>query len=647
MCGIAGFLSRGQSSADELGRRVRAMTATLSQRGPDADGFWIDEQTGVAIGHRRLSIIDLSDAGTQPMHSSDARWVMSYNGELYNTAELRREVEAAGKPVYWRGHSDTEVILEAVAVWGVPATIKKLNGMFAIAFWDRRDRRLWLVRDRLGIKPLLWSLQPDGSFLFASELRALVPFPNFSLRVDPQAAVAFMRHACVPAPLTICHGVRKLPPAHILSVEQGQEPQLFCYWDLLQVAGENQRRIDNRPVSEIADELDELLRDAVIRQMVSDVPLGAFLSGGIDSSTVVALMQAQSGKRVHTFSIGSQNEAYDEANQAKLVAQHLGTEHTELIFDPEIARAVVERLPDIYDEPFADSSQIPTFIVSQLARRDVTVSLSGDGGDECFGGYVRHHWFDFLASYCRTVPAFLSKTASFALQSISPAAWDTMLSAVPRRLQPTHVGDKIHKLAALLPMQELDSVYRRVIAQWPEPQTLVPDAVEPLQPWAGRNAATALPEPTSQVRFYDMMQYLPDDILTKVDRASMAVSLEVRVPLLDHRVVEFSWRLPRSVLIRGRRGKRILRDVLHRYVPPALVERPKAGFAVPIGDWIRGPLAGWASDLLSRPALAASGLLNSNFIEQRFAEHQSGRRDWSHGLWSVLMFQAWYRRWNG
>ena len=354
MCGIAGFLSRGQSSADELGRRVRAMTSTLSQRGPDADGFWIDQQAGIAIGHRRLSIIDLSDAGAQPMLSADERWVMSYNGELYNTAELRREVEEARQPVNWRGHSDTEVILEAVSIWGVPATIKKLNGMFAIVFWDRRDRRLWLVRDRLGVKPLLWSLQPDGTFLFASELRALAPFPNFSLRVDPQAAVAFMRHACVPAPLTICQGVRKLPPAHILAVEQGQEPKISCYWDLLEVAGENQRRMDRRPDIEIADELDDLLRDAVIRQMVSDVPLGAFLSGGIDSSTVVALMQAQSGRRVHTFSIGSQIEAYNEANHAKRVAQHLGTEHTELIVDPKMARAVVERLSDIYDEPFAE-----------------------------------------------------------------------------------------------------------------------------------------------------------------------------------------------------------------------------------------------------------------------------------------------------
>jgi asparagine synthase (glutamine-hydrolysing) len=646
MCGVAGFLCRGQLTADELGERVSAMTATLSQRGPDADGLWLDEQAGIAIGHRRLSIIDLSNAGAQPMLSSDGRWVMSYNGELYNTAELRREVEGARRTVNWRGHSDTEVILEAVAIWGVPATIQKLNGMFAVAFWDRRDRRLWLVRDRLGIKPLLWSLLPDGTFVFASELRALMPFPNFAPRIDPQAAAAFMRHACVPAPLTIYQGVHKLAPAHILAVEQGRQPKLFCYWDLLQIAEENQRHIDGRPQSQIADDLDSLLRDAVVRQMVSDVPLGAFLSGGIDSSTVVALMQAQSNRKVHTFSIGSQNEAYNEASHANLVAQHLGTEHTELIVDSKMARAVVDRLPDIYDEPFADSSQIPTFIVSQLARRDVTVSLSGDGGDECFAGYVRHHWSNLLALYSRNVPAVLSKTFGFALRSISPAAWDTILSPVPKRLRAVHAGDKIHKLAALLPLSDLNQMYRRVIAQWPEPQTVVPDSAEPLQPWHDRNITAALRDPMSQVRFCDTMQYLPDDILTKVDRASMAVSLEVRVPLLDHRVVEYSWRLPRSALIRGNRGKQILRDVLHRYVPPALVERPKAGFAVPIGEWIRRPLAGWASELLSRPALAASGLLNSKFIEQRLVEHQTGRRDWSHGLWAVLMFQAWYRRWS-
>jgi asparagine synthase (glutamine-hydrolysing) len=646
MCGVTGFLSHGGLSADTLKERVGAMTATLSHRGPDADGIWLEPEAGIAVGHRRLSIVDLSRAGAQPMHSSDGRWVLSYNGELYNTAELRHDVEKVHPDVKWRGHSDTEVILEAVSIWGVPSTISKLNGMFAFAFWDRRDRRLWLVRDRLGIKPLLWSRLPDNTFIFASELRALMLYPNFVSQIDPRAVSAFMRHACVPAPLTIYQGVHKLLPAHMLTVEQGGEPKLSCYWNLLEKAEEGQSHVDNRPENELADELEALLCDSVVRQMVSDVPLGAFLSGGIDSSTVVALMQAQSKNKVHTFSIGSQNETYNEASYARSVAQHLGTEHTELIVDPKMSRAVVDRLPDIYDEPFADSSQIPTFLVSQLTRRSVTVSLSGDGGDECFGGYVRHHWIDVLAAYSRHAPAFVSKGLGFALQSIPPEGWDAIFSRMPKRLRPVHSGNKIHKLARLLPLTDVEQMYRNVIAQWPDPEQLVIKAAEPLQTWHNHNSVAALPDPMSRLRYYDMAQYLPDDILTKVDRASMAVSLEVRVPLLDHRVVEFSWRLPKSALKYGTRGKKILRQVLHRYVPPALVDRPKAGFAVPIGEWIRGQLSDWAADLLSPRALAESGLLNSGFIEQRFIEHRTGRCDWSHGLWAVLMFQAWYRRWN-
>ena len=645
MCGVAGLLCQGGLGADTLEHRVTAMTATLSHRGPDAAGSWLDAEAGIVLGHRRLSIVDVSAAGAQPMVSSDGRWIVSYNGELYNTAEIRSKVETVTRKINWRGHSDTEVILEAVSLWGVPETIKQLNGMYAFAFWDRRDRRLWLVRDRLGIKPLLWSRMSDGAFVFASELRALASYPGFNARIDPRAVAAYMRHACVPAPLTIYQGVYKLPPAHILSVDQKGEPAVSSYWNLLDVAADGQRHIDSRPESELADELESLLRDSVLRQMVSDVPLGAFLSGGIDSSTVVALMQAQSARPVHTFSIGSQDSRYNEASHAQRVAQHLGTEHTELIVDPVSARAVVDRLPEIYDEPFADSSQIPTFLVSQLARKNVTVALSGDGGDECFAGYVRHHWIDRLASFERVVPYSLSRGVSLALQSLSPGAWDTILSPLPRRLRPAHIGDKIHKMAALLPLTSLDQMYRRVIAQWPEPDKVVLNNVEPAEPWDDSELGSALPDHLSRLRYFDMRQYLPEDILTKVDRASMAVSLEVRVPLLDHRVVEFSWRLPRLALRQGIQGKRILRSVLHRYVPPALVDRPKAGFAVPIGDWIRGPLSDWASDLLSPRALAASGLLDSKFILQKLEEHRNGRRDWSHGLWTVLMFQGWHRRW--
>ena len=579
------------------------------------------------------------------MISADGRWIMSYNGEAYNTEELRREVAKANPNVRWRGHSDTEVILEAVSIWGVSGAIERVNGMFVIAFWDRRDRRLWLVRDRLGIKPVYWSLLQDGAFLFASELRALSAYPGFTPRIDPGAVALYMRHACIPAPLTIYQRVFKLPPAHLLTIEPGGEPKLSCYWNLLEVAGNGQRHIDARSEKELADELEALLSDAVVRQMVSDVPLGAFLSGGIDSSTVVALMQAQSERKVHTFSIGSPNEAYNEASHAKLVAQHLGTEHTELIVDAETSRAVVDRIPEIYDEPFADSSQIPTFLVSQLARKDVTVALSGDGGDECFGGYVRHHWIDLLTSYGRHAPAFLSRALSFALRSLSPEAWDGVLRPLPQQLRPVHVGDKIHKLAGLLPLTNPEQMYRRVVSQWPEPENIVLNTSEPGSTWSDSKTADVLSDPMARFRYFDMAQYLPDDILTKVDRASMAVSLEVRVPLLDHRVVEFSWRLPKSALREGTRGKKILREVLYRHVPRALVDRPKAGFAVPIGEWIRGPLLDWSSELLSPRALAASGLLNAAFIEQRFAEHRSGRRDWSHGLWAVLMFQAWHRRW--
>jgi asparagine synthase (glutamine-hydrolysing) len=644
MCGVVGFLCRGDLTADAIAERAVAMTTTLAHRGPDGPGYWTDAAAGIALGHRRLSIIDVSSAGDQPMVSSDQRWVISYNGELYNTAELRHEVENA-RPVQWRGHSDTEVIIEAVSLWGVRATIEKCNGMFAIAFWDRRERRLWLVRDRMGIKPLLWSRLGDGTFVFASEMRAVLAYPGFARRIEPGAVAAFMRHACIPAPLSIFQGVYKLPPAHILCVAPNGEPSLSRYWDLRGVAADGQRHIDGRPRSELADELEQLLRDAVLRQMVSDVPLGAFLSGGIDSSTVVALMQAQSSRRVHTFSIGSRDERYNEASYARQVARHLGTEHTELMVEPAAARAVVERLSDIYDEPFADSSQIPTFLVSQLARKSVTVALSGDGGDECFAGYTRHLWLDRIARGGQALSPALANCVGLALQAISAEGWDQLLKAIPRRLRPNQAGDRIHKAAALLSCESVDQAYRSAVSQWPDIGKVIPDVAEPAEPWDDADTRRALPDSLSRLRFYDMQQYLPDDILTKVDRASMAVSLEARVPLLDHRVVEFCWRLPRSALVKGTRGKIILRDVLHRYVPRQLVERPKAGFAVPIGDWIRGPLADWAAGLLSPHALSQSGLLNAEFIEQRFHEHCAGRRNWSHGLWTVLAFQAWHRRW--
>jgi asparagine synthase (glutamine-hydrolysing) len=645
MCGIAGILDLTGGPANHMRDRLAAMTGTLAHRGPDADGLWVDSEAGVGFGHRRLSIVDLSSAGAQPMASANGRWIATYNGELYNTSDLRHEVECINPAVYWRGHSDTEVLLEAVALWGVSAAIERCNGMFAIAFWDRRERRLWLTRDRLGIKPLYWTRLPKGGLLFASELRALRSHPSFTARIDPQSVAAYLRSACVPAPRTIYRDTYKLPPGHLMTAEAGKEPSSTCYWDLRDIAAIGQRNIEHRNEDDLAIELETLLLDSVERQMVSDVPLGAFLSGGIDSSIVVALMQARSTRPVRTFTIGFHDKRYNEADHARQIAKHLATDHTELVVEPAVAQATIARLSEIYDEPFADSSQIPTFLVSELARRSVTVALSGDGGDECFGGYVRHHWINRLSSWNRSVPAPLSRTLGDALQMLSPAAWDTIFRPLPARLRPTFLGDKIHKAAPLISLGGTEQIYRRVIAQWPEPSQVMPGIIEAPAIWDDQSTAHDIADPSARVRYFDMAHYLPDDILTKVDRASMAVSLESRVPLLDHRVVEYSWRLPHSALIQGSKGKVLLRRILHKYVPPELVERQKAGFAIPIGDWIRSPLSDWAAGLLSEQSLSLTGLFDVAVIRRIFDEHQRGLRDWQYPLWTILMFQAWYKRW--
>ncbi len=646
MCGLAGFLCRDGTRSFDLDATVRAMSDSLAHRGPDLGAVWTDPDAGIAFGHRRLSIIDLTPAGDQPMHSADGRWVTIYNGELYNTEDLRAEIMAAGHQPVWRGHSDTEVILEAVSLWGVRRAAEKFNGIFALALWDRGERKLYLLRDRLGVKPIYWTRLANGTLAFGSELRALRNHPAFSPQLDPQAVAAFLRAGCVPAPLSIYRDVHKLAPAHILCASAGRSPDVSCYWDLRTIAADGQRHLDRRSEPELADELDALLRDAVQRQLVSDVPLGAFLSGGIDSSTVVALMQARSNRAARTFSIGFREESFNEADHARRVATHLHSEHTELIVEPSAALDLIQHLPDIYDEPFADSSQIPTYLVSKLARQHVTVALSGDGGDECFAGYTRYHWIDRLARWSGLMPAPMRRWSGNALRSLSPEGWDALLSPIPRKFRPNQVGDKIHKGASLLDLDGVEAMYRAVIAQWPDPDRAMSGASEPAAVAVDPALARDMADPVARLRYYDMMHYLPDDILTKVDRASMAVSLEVRVPLLDHRVVEWSWRLPRQRLRRGLQGKQVLRRVLERYVPPALFERQKMGFAIPLGDWLRGPLTEWSADLLSERALAASGLFDVSLIRRRVAEHQSGHRNWQYALWTILMFQAWYRRWT-
>ncbi|WP_298726226.1 asparagine synthase (glutamine-hydrolyzing) [uncultured Ferrovibrio sp.] len=644
MCGIAGILTWRGLPADLLSQRVKAMTDAIAYRGPDADTRWVDAPAGLALGHRRLAIVDLTETGAQPMHSANERFVICYNGEIFNAAEVARDLPE----INFRGHSDTEVLLQACAAWGVETAIKRFIGMFAFALWDRQERCLWLVRDRLGIKPLYWTIQDTAegrTLLFGSELKALTAYPGWQPRLDRSALAEYLRLSYVPAPHSIYAGVRKLLPGHILRIGHDGRETLSCFWDLRQIAAQGQRNRDQRSEAEQNDALHDLLTDAVKRRMMADVPLGAFLSGGLDSSTVVALMQAQSSRPIKTFSIGFDEDEFSEAHHAAAVARHLGTDHTSMLVTPKQAHAVIPQLPDIYDEPFADSSQIPTFLVSQLARREVTVALSGDGGDEVFAGYVRYWGISRLWPWLAPWPRGLRAAAGRMLRMLSPAEWEKLLSPLPQNSRPRQLGDKIHKAATILAEADADRMYERLISLWPDAAAMVRGAA-PDAPYDA-TLSSDLPEVVARLRYRDMTGYLPDDILTKVDRASMAVSLEARVPLLDHRVVEFAWTLPPDRLLKGGQGKRILRNVLYRYVPREMVERPKTGFGIPLGDWLRGPLRDWAEDLLSEQRLRADGLIDPAPVRQRWQDHLSGRRNGQHALWTVLMLQAWRARWPG
>ena len=643
MCGIAGFIDqKGTLPASRLGKIATAMADAIAHRGPDEGNAWVDENARLAFGHRRLSIVDLSSAGRQPMVSTGGRYVICYNGEIYNAADLR--LELGSKSPNFRGHSDTEVLLEACAIWGVEATVKKTIGMFAFALWDREDGRLWLVRDRVGIKPLYWSLN-GGQFVFGSELRALRAFPEFSPALDRDALVAYLRHGYYPYPNTVFDDVHQLPPGHILTFAPGSEPQMKAYWSLADVFSDARQETFQGDEAEAIDGLESLLVDAIKSRMIADVPLGAFLSGGYDSSTVVALMQACSSRPVSTFSIGFNEDGYNEAVNAKAVAEHLGTAHTELYITPQEARDVIGSLPEMYDEPFADSSQIPTYLVSKLARGNVTVALSGDGGDELFAGYNRYTQADHINQWVSRVPSCLRRMAAGSIRAVPPGAWDTLAAAVPDRWRPARTGDKAHKLASVIGASG-DRIYHRLTSLWQDPSDVVTDGSEPYSVITDPEVQSIAPEYVSRMQYRDTLHYLPNDILTKVDRASMAVSLEARVPLLDHRVVDYASRLPLHFKIRDGERKWILRQVLYRHVPRKLVDRPKMGFGVPIDSWLRGPLRDWAEDLLDAGSLAAGGYFQASRIRQKWSEHLSGRRNWQHALWTVLMFEAWRRRWG-
>ena len=650
MCGITGFLG-GDFSPDTAGPIVDAMTGALAHRGPDATGRWLDAEAGIALGHRRLSILDLSPHGAQPMQSACSRYVLSYNGEIYNFARLRAQLEAevAGLPA-WHGHSDTEVMLAAISHWGLEQAVGRFVGMFAFALWDRRERTLILARDRLGEKPLYYGWL-GKAFVFASELKALKHHPAWRGEVDRDALALLLRHNYIPAPHSIYTQVRKLPPGTWLTIKPsvargGESPEPHVYWSARAGAERGTRNPLDTSASEAVQQLDRLLRVSVAGQMVADVPLGAFLSGGIDSSTIVALMQVQSTARVRTFTIGFPEAAYDEAHHARAVAHHLGTDHTELYVTPEEAMAVIPRLPAIYDEPFSDSSQIPTFLVAALARQHVTVSLSGDGGDELFGGYNRYFWGRSLWRQVGWIPVPLRRAIAGAMVALPPARWEALFNRLspllPRRLRERNPGDKVHKLAQILGVKGPEALYHALVAHWTDPAAVVLSAQEPATFLTDRSRWADLPDFTQRMMFLDTVSYLPDDILVKLDRASMAVSLESRVPLLDHRVVEFAWQLPLAMKIRGGVGKWVLRQVLEQYVPQRLVDRPKMGFGVPLDSWLRGPLREWAEALLSEPRLRTEGFFDPRPIRAKWAEHLSGRRNWQYHLWDVLMFQAWF-----
>lgn len=640
MCGIAGILSPG---ARDLRSIAGDMVRRISYRGPDDAGVWCDEAAGLALSHARLSILDLSEAGHQPMVSGSGRYVITYNGEIYNFVELRADLEQWGYG--FRGHSDTEVLLAAIEQWGVEATLGRLNGMFAFAVWDRQERTLALVRDRLGEKPLYYGWA-GNALIFASELKAFSGCPWFSREIDRDSLSLFLRHNCIPAPYSIYRDIVKLAPAsyavfRLEHLSSRQFPRPVTYWSSRQCVTTESAFTGSE--TEAITRLDELLRHAIRLRMAADVPLGAFLSGGIDSSAVVALMQAQHSRPVRTFSIGFHEAEYNEAGFAKDVARHLGTDHTELYVTAADALAVIPRLPALFDEPFADSSQVPTFLLAQLARQHVTVALSGDGGDELFGGYNRYFWGRALHRRIGWIPPLLRPLMARIIRSLSPAAWDRCFRASARIFPPVKAPvDKLYKLADMLDEGDLDDLYYGFVSHWKDPGAVVIGAKEPPTLLTDRSAWPMLKDFTMRMMYLDAVTYLPDDLLVKVDRASMAVGLETRIPLLDHRLVEFAWGLPLSLKIRrSDEGKWILRQVLKRYVPDHFFNRPKMGFGVPLDAWLRGPLREWAESLLNEARLRREGYFHPEPIGRKWAEHIAGQANWHYHLWNVLMFQAW------
>lgn len=661
MCGVTGFFvgPEGRLPGD-WSDILHRQGAALSHRGPDDSGVWLDRDAGIGLAHRRLSILDLSSAGHQPMISASGRFVITFNGEIYNHLELRRELGAR----VWRGHSDTETILEGFDAWGVERTLGRTVGMFAFALWDKAERTLTLARDRMGEKPLYYGWN-RGAFLFSSELKAMRAFPGFRAEINRNALALLLRYNYIPAPYSIYQGIYKLLPGTLLVVnaescggspwESDAPPLESCrargvslqpYWKLLDVVEKGLARPFAGTQDEAADELEGVLTEAVRSQQISDVPLGALLSGGVDSSAIVSLMQRHSTRPVKTFTIGFAEDDFNEAEYARDVARHLGTEHTELYVTPDEALTVIPRLASLYDEPFSDPSQIPTFLILHLARQHVTVALSGDAGDELFGGYNRHFFTRAIWRKLRWLPVQARQAMARGISGVSPAHWDTLSRLVntflPDRMQAKQVSDKVHKLAEILPSENMEMIYFTLLSNWDAPCEVVSRSSEARTVLLGDGG---LDQPAvafeHRMMYLDSISYLPGDILVKVDRAAMGVSLETRVPFLDHRVVEFAWSLPLHMKVRNGAGKLILRQVVDKHVPRHLIERPKSGFGVPIDSWLRGPLKDWAEPLIDEGRLKQEGYLSPGPIRKKWAEHQAGKRNWQYQLWAVLMFQSW------
>ena len=653
MCGITGIF--GNLRKEEFDSSIHEMSATLNHRGPDDAGTWINEENGVAFGHQRLSIIDLSSAGHQPMVSHCGRFTTVFNGEIYNHLQLRDKLNTSANKQSWKGHSDTETLVTAFSQWGIEKTLQQLVGMFAIAVWDFKEKRLFLIRDRFGEKPLYYGWS-NGVFLFGSELKALQKYKRFSNQIDRGALSLYMKYMYVPTPYSIFKDIYKLEPGCILQIDKGAKPptlpffapfrdqgiNIAQWYSISNMAQAGQKNLITDQ-NDAVDLIEKTLLESVRSQLISDVPLGAFLSGGIDSSVITALMQKVCKDPVKTFTIGFEESSFNEAVYAKEVSRHLGTEHHELYVTSSDAFKVIPHLPTLYDEPFADSSQIPTYLVSKLARESVTVSLSGDAGDELFGGYSRYLWGSRVWNKVRWMPLIVRQTLGVAINKISVNTWDSIGNSLPNSSRVSLMGDKAHRMAHRLKnVKSLDDVYHSLVTEgYKEDGLVVNDKAALITKLDNNDIVSGIVDSEHRMMLLDSLTYLPDDILTKVDRAAMGVSLETRIPFLDYRVAELAWRLPLDTKINNGETKWPIRQVLYKYVPKELIERPKAGFAIPVGQWIRGPLREWAADLLNEERIRREGYFNPELVQQLWQQHLSGKYDWTPRLWAILMFQAW------